>query len=165
MAVAVALQHTMSVTETLSVGIPDVSASTNANVTHDQWNTTKSLNSGSSPPVTVSASFLATLSGGALTVDLTAMSGTNGAAVSASGLTPRCIKFQNPSGNANPITIAKGAASGYTGLGATFLLTLQPGQEASFYLAANGTAVSGGVKTFDLTGTASQALNVIVVAG
>jgi hypothetical protein len=164
MAVSVQFSHQMTVTETLSVSIPDVVAQ-NAVVVHDQFNRTATLNASSTPAVSVSASFVATLSGGALTIDLTNMTGTNGAVVNANGLVPRLIKFMNPATNANPITIAKGASNGYTGLGATYSRTLQPGQETSDYLANNGTAVSGTVKTFDLTGTGSQVLNVQVVAG
>src|SRR6476660_6066460 len=110
----------LTVVETVTVGVPDVNTGANANIQHDQFNKTQTLNAGTSPAATVTASFVATLSGGALTLDLTAMTGTNGATVNANGLTPRCIVFQNPATNANPITVAKGASNGYTGLGTSF---------------------------------------------
>ncbi|VTS03548.1 unnamed protein product [Gemmata massiliana] len=123
------------------------------------------LTGSGTPNVTAHANGSKALTAGAGSLDLTALVGINGAAVSLDGLKPRAILFENPATNANPITIAKGAANGYTGLGAAFSHVLQPGQKVLFNLAAAGTAVSSTVKVFDLTGTGTQALNYQIVAG
>jgi hypothetical protein len=84
--------------------------------------------------------------------------------VTLSGLTPFMILFQNPSANANAITIAEGASNGYSGLGASFKIVLQPGEECRILKQA-ASAVGSGSKTFDLTGTGAQALGVQIAAG
>ena len=43
-------------------------------------------------------------------------------------------KFRNPEENANPITIEAADANGYDLLGAGWLITLNPGASAMFYL-------------------------------
>jgi hypothetical protein len=86
-------------------------------------------------------------------------------AVSLNGLKPRAILLENPSANANPITVSIGAANGYAGLGADFSLTLKPGQKGLLWLDAAADAVDGTHKTLDLAGTAAQALKYQIVAG
>jgi hypothetical protein len=134
-------------------------------VTFDGGNETKTLTASSTPPVTAHAVGQQALSSGTGTIDLRSLTGLNGVAVDLNGLKPTAILFENPVANANPITIAKGATNGYTGLGANFSLTLQPGQTVLLDLVAAGTAVSGTVKTLDLSGTGSQALKYQMVAG
>jgi hypothetical protein len=95
----------------------------------------------------------ATLSGGSLTLDLTASPYSGGVKV------PIRAFFLNPASNANNITIAKGATNGYTGFGSTFAITLAPGESCQLNAL---TALSGSVKTLDLTGTGSQVLVVQV---
>jgi hypothetical protein len=85
--------------------------------------------------------------------------------VDLNGLKPRAVLFENPATNANPITIAVGASNGYTGFGADYSETLQPGQKVLKRLGSAGTAVSGTVKTLDISGTGTQALKYQMVAG
>ena len=87
--------------------------------------------------------------GGTATLDMTAAPFSGGTKV------PFRIFVLNPATNANSITIAKGASSGYTGLGTTFTQTLLPGESASYFPT---TALSPTVKDLDLSGTAGQAL-------
>lgn len=123
------------------------------------------LTASSTPNVTGHAFGTVTMTAGAATLDLTAASGVEGATVSLSGLEPRAFIFENPSTNANNVTIAKGVTNGYTGLGASFSVTLKPGHKAMFYCDDDGTAVSGTDKTFDISGTGSQTLKYQVIAG
>lgn len=134
-------------------------------MTFDGLTEEQALTATTTPPVTVHAVGSQALSSGTASIDLTSLTGLNGVSVSLSGLKPRAILFENPAANANSITIAKGASNGYTGLGSSFSITLQPGQKAFFLLDSSGTAVSGSVKTLDLSGTGSQSLNYQTVAG
>jgi hypothetical protein len=85
--------------------------------------------------------------------------------VDGTGLRVQAIKLSNPAANANAITIAKGAAAGYTGLGANFSLTLVPGAEAMLFNNDGGADIGAANKTLDLTGTGTQSLSVGVVLG
>ena len=125
----------------------------------DNTVTINGMNTNTSPAITKDACFTVTLSGGAATIDLTSITDPNLGTVTFNTLTPITIKFANPSANANNITIAKGASNGYTGLGSSFSLTIPPGGEATLHL-VGASAVGGSSKTFDLTGTGSQTLNV-----
>jgi hypothetical protein len=165
----------MSVRATIDLGLTVVESvgsdaagyanSARNSVTFDGGGTNETLTASSTPPVTAHAVGQQAMSGGTGSIDLRALTGLNGAAVDLNGLKPRAILFENPATNANPITVSKGASNGFTGLGSSFSLTLQPGQKVLLRLGASGTAVSGTVKTFDLAGTGSQALKYQIVAG
>ncbi len=91
----------------------------------------------------------ATMTSGAVTIDMTAAPYSGGTTV------PIRAFFLNPASNANSITIAKGASNGYTGFGSAFSITLAPGESCGLNAL---TALSGSVKTLDVTGTGSQVL-------
>lgn len=129
----------------------------------------RTLTSATTPAVTKHSSFQKTLSSGLGTIDLTSLPDDQGtaAAVTLNGLKPHSLIFRNLAANANAITVAVGASNGYDGLGASFTITLQPGDEFR-YSGTDGaglTEISSSKKTFDLTGTGSQVLEVQVVAG
>ncbi len=130
----------------------------------NQLSTTETLNSSSTPAVTKSCTLALALSTGAITLDMTSMvDAVDGLTKTITGLTPAYIKFQNPSTNANPITIVFGGSNPYTGFGAAFGVTLKPGSEATYRVGS--IVVDGSHKTFDLTGTGSQVLNIHILAG
>lgn len=97
------------------------------------------------------------LTAGTATIDLTA------SPYSASGKHVQAITFKATSTNANTITIAKGASNGYAGLGASFSLTLDPGQQMTVYPISTAAAVGGTNKTLDLTGTLTQSVQVSIL--
>lgn len=165
MAVAVAKNLQLTVLENNSTAAPDVNVSSGGVLVHDQWNTQVKYDSTTTPAVSKTASFQAALSGGALTIDLTSLTGSNGGSVTFTTLKVVTARFQNPSTNANAIVIGKGAANGYTGFGATFLISVPPGGEYCVDLSTGGVTVDGTHKTLDMTGTAAQALNVSLTAG
>lgn len=134
-------------------------------VTHSNFNTAVTLNSGSTPPATKVAAFEVALTAGSGSIDLTALTGTNGEAVDGSGLRVQAIKIRNKSTNANAISIAKGASNGYDGFGANFKITLAVGADAMLLSQDAGSDISGTNKIFDLVGTGSQVLQVLVVLG
>ena len=113
----------------------------------------------SNPPVTTfggtvtPVDFQMTMTAGAVTLDLSAIP-TN-PVVDGTGKAVYGLYLLNPATNANSITIAKGASSGYTGFGTSFSTTLAPGESCQL---ASKTAISGSVKTLDITGTLAQAL-------
>lgn len=168
MAATVSLTYSSILTaiETLDQSLVPDAVDANRKITHNGFNTASlSLSGSTTPPVSMVASFQQALSGGAATIDLTNMPGTNGAAVNGTGLKVRAFKFLNPATNANPITIATGASNGYALAGSAFSVTLAPGQETSMYLKDGAPAIGSGAKTLDLTGTGSQVLHAILVIG
>jgi len=125
----------------------------------------RTLKSDTSPPVTCGALFQQALAAGVATIDLTALDGFNDKVVNGTGLRVQLLRVRNPATNANPISIAKGAANGYDGLGAAFGVTLAPGAEVTILTNDAGSDIGSGNKTLDLTGTGSQALDVEIVMG
>ena len=105
------------------------------------------------------------LTGGAGTIDLTAMTGTNGVSVDGTGLRVQFAKFLNPATNANPITVKKGVTNGYDGFGAAFLIILAPGAEALIRLNDSGSDIGSSNKTLDLVGTLVQPLSYEIIVG
>jgi len=125
----------------------------------------KSQDATSTPAIAGGGFCSVALAAGAATVDLTSLTTVSGRNFSLSGLKVRQMKLTNPSANANAITIAKGAANGYTGFDAAFKITLQPGQSWLFDDAGNGVLVDATHKTLDLTGTGTQALQIAITGG
>lgn len=164
MSVNVAYETKVTATETLETNVPATPAGSRS-VVHSAWNTTKALKSDSTPPATKVAAFEQAMSGGAATIDLSALTGTNGATVVGTGLRVQVLKVKAPATNGNPITVSKGASNGYDGLGAAFSHTLVPGAEATFFLNDGGSDIGGSNKTLDLAGTLAQVLQVEIVLG
>lgn len=168
----------MSVTVTDSIGmtIQEIPPSNTTLITtsnavqFDSLNQTQTLTSSTTPAVTKQVSYQVALSTGALTIDLTSMAGgTNGATVTFSGLKVCGYLFENPSTNANSITIVGGASSGYLIFGTAGSVVLAPGHRIKMQV-KQGTSsglptVDGTHKNIDLSGTGSQVLNVQMIAG
>ena len=156
---AVTIQSRVYTVETLTND--DVPA--NSTVTHSQYDVLTNLSASTTPNVDTAAFETFTLSSGSATIDLTALT-LNGAAVSLSAKQPRALHIKNT--GSNSMTIAKGASNGYTGLGSSFSITLAAGAGVLIdWPNDNSTAVSGSVKTLDVTGTGTDTLQLSVVAG
>lgn len=164
MAVTLTYNSNLTVVETLEANVA-FAASNGKSVTYNGLNTTASLNASSTPIVSKTASLVKALASGSGTIDLTAVLGTNGATVDASGLKVVAMKLRGKSTNGNPITIAKGASNGYDAFGASFSITLKANMEITVYSASNATAISSTNKILDLTGTGSQELEVQLIFG
>lgn len=154
----------VTVRETIETNVP-AAASNGAIVLHSGFNKTATLTAASSIPATKVASFQKALSSGTATIDLTSLTGTNGATVVGTGLKVQLAKFANPSTNANSIGLTFGASNPYNLLGAAFQFTLLPGQEITIYGNEAAPDVGSGAKTIDMVGTGAQALNCIIVLG
>jgi hypothetical protein len=147
-------------TETLSTNVP---AAKNPVIRHDQFDLSVTLKSTPAPPVTKTSAKTYALVGGALTIDLTALSGTSNEAVDGTGLKVQAIKIKNTGTNA--MTFVQGAANDYELVGATFSFTLLAGQHAMFYLNDAAPDVGATDSDIDVSGTGTETFEMILVMG
>jgi len=150
-------RHTL--TQTFDTGEAD------GGVVRTTMDTVANLDADSTPAVTEGGFFQQLMTAGAATVDLTNLTDVRGRAVNLNALKPRSIKIKALDANAGAVTIAKGASNGYTGFGSNFSLTLPAGGEVELYFGSAGTAVSGTVKTLDLSGTGTDGVQISLSAG
>lgn len=161
--ISAAYSSSIAVTETFSSA-----SSADNTILVNGISETGTLTASSTVPATKHTYYTLTMSGGTGSIDLTSLPGlTADETVVGTGLKLQLLKLKVPTSNANPVTIAKGASNGY-GLpvaGTTWTVTLSPGQSAMFYLADLAPDVASGARILDVTGTASQTLEVGVVLG
>lgn len=149
-AVSVAYSALATATETLPNNTGSAS-DVKRIVTHDQYNETFTLDATTTPPVTLHAAFLATLSGGALTIDLRALTGTNGVSVDGNGLRVQVLRIKNL--GANELTVSAGASNGLS-IGAG--LVIPAGGHVQMFLNDGISDIDATHKTIDLAGTGAQ---------
>lgn len=159
----IVLQST--VIETLTATEAPFGQTGSLNLTHSGLNksTVREATSAAGENVTQTVYGKVTMAAGVGSLNLASAPGLNGVLKDLTGLRIRSIHLRAAAANANPITIAKGAANGFTGLGAAFSLTLSAGREA--LLEPDQTAVAAAVRVFDVTGTGTQELEFIITAG
>lgn len=162
MSVSVTYEARATVVETLEAN-PDSASATKRQVTHGQFDQTAKLDSGSTPPATKVAAFRLTLTGGAATVDMRALTGTNGASVDGNGLKPQIVRVKNL--GANALTIQPGASNGHDLFGAASLLIVPPGAHVQFFTNDGVEDVDDTHKTLDVIGTGSQVSEWTVIMG
>jgi hypothetical protein len=162
MSVSVIYSSILTVKDTLSAGVGLVSQPV---VTHDGLNTGGDFSGTTTPAVTKVASGTATLSSGAATINLAALTGPGGAPVDFTGLKVQFAKITAPATNANDIVITPGASNGIDLFGGSSSLTIRPGMEILVKFNDQGPDVASGDRTIDLAGTGSQTLNYEFVAG
>ena len=159
MSLSVQIQSKVTTTETLTGD--DLNA--NSTLLHNGYDVDRTVTGDTTPNATKAAYQTFTLTDGAATVDLTSLL-LNGSAVTFDGLNPRAIHIKNT--GAASMTFAKGASNGFTGLGASFSLTLPAGAGVLVdWPSDNATAVSSTVKTIDVTGTGTDTFQLSAVAG
>lgn len=164
MSVQTTFNLTVNTIETLTTNVPAAVGGGNT-LTHGGFNTALTLNATSTPPATECAYFEQALSSGAATIDLRALTGSNGRAIDLNGLKVQVFKVKAKASNANPITVTVGASNGYLLAGSAWKVILQPGQEFVFSGNAAAPAVGASAKTIDLSGTGTQSVEVAVIAG
>jgi len=163
MAVSATYKSELTVTDTIS-GTPALSTSDNT-VTHNALNRNLTLNATSTPDAELVAEFRATLSGGAFTIDLTAIPTLLGT-VDASGKKVRAFKFRALSTNSGAITVAPGASHAYNMLGTGWSIPVPVDGEVLMYLKDTAPAVvDSSADTLSLSGTGTDALDVIFLFG
>jgi len=134
----------------------------------DSMNENITLTGSTSPASTKGSIFTVTLSGGAATLDLTAIPGlTPNETIDGTGLKVQFIKFTPTSSNANPITVSKGASNGYgmTAAGTTWSIPMDAGQSETKQLNASSITIDATHKNIDFAGTAAQTIKVAIVLG
>lgn len=139
-------------------------------ISGSDWNTATLLKSTTTPAVSKVAYFRK----GTGTIDLTSLTGSDGQALSFSGLKVRAAKVRNPTTNTGRITFY-GTASNpgypmlnvvYEGSDQGFLMVLVPGQEVTMYLASSAPTVSSTVKDMVVTAAVTgEKLDVALAAG
>lgn len=161
MPVSVSYAANVSVTETLT----DTYLAANSSVLHNGLNNAVTLNSGTTPPATMVADFALTLSSGAGTIDLRALTSTNAKTIDGNGLKVQVVKLRNKSTNSNPMTLTTGATNGYELLGPSWSIVLQVGAEIQLFLNDASPDIAAADKTIDVAGTGSQVLECLFVLG
>jgi hypothetical protein len=157
MAVSGRYNFVMNATETLTAGTP---AAADATVVHSGYDETAILDADSTPPFTKVSYFLVTLVAGVYTIDLTALTGANGA-VDGTGLKVQAIRVKNLGDNA--MTFAAGASNGINiGVGT---ITVPADGIAMFYCPEAGQDIAAGDRTIDVAGTLVETAEVSIWMG
>lgn len=164
---AATLSATVAATCTVTEILDNTPFATSAHkqVTHDVLNQSESLTTGGTVPITVVAAFNKALVAGTASIDFTSLTGTNGATVSGSGLKLQVAIIKAKTTNANAITIADGANNGYGGFGSNFEVVLDADQWVMLFGKDKEPDVDATHKTWDLIGTGTQSVDMILVFG
>lgn len=163
MALTLTFTPTIQAAETLESGVTFAS---DTSITHAISDLSLALTGSSSPPVSKIAEGRKAMSGGAGTIDFSAIAGANGATQDMTGLKLRFAIFRNPSTNTGSISIVDGASNGYNIFGdSSGSETLLVGQWLIRYFAGNADAVASGDKTIDIAGTGTESLDYWLVFG
>lgn len=158
MSVNVTYSFEMTVKETLETGVP---AAENPVVNHAGYNESGTLKATSTPPATKHAQFPLTLSGGAATINLAALTGTNGATVDGTGLRVQMLRIKNL--GANNMTFSEGASNGIALVGLPIVVA--PSGIVQVYLNDAAPDIASGDRTIDVSGTGAQTAEISIVMG
>ena len=118
-------------------------------VTH-ALNDDHTLTASSTPDAELVYSGVQALTAGTATIDLMALTNTEGTTIITNTKIVRAIKIKATAGNANPITLTEGASNGYELFGNGWTVALEAGDHILAYLGANAPAVSASTKDIDL---------------
>ena len=161
MSVSVTYAATATVVETLPNNTGSAPTATRQ-VTHTEYNESATLNSGSTPPATLVAEFLLTLTAGAATIDLTALTGTNSATVDGTGLRPQVVRIKNL--GANAMTFVTGASNGHNHFTSSGTVVRPSGHIMNFPYDGDED-IDATHKTWGVSGTGSQTAEVTIILG
>lgn len=167
MSLTVLFRSTLSITETLPTNTGSAADDLRI-ITHKNYNITRDLTAVSTPPVTLQASFLLMLSGGLATIDLRALTGTNGAVIDGNGLKVQYCRVKNL--GANIMTFYEGASNGHdffsinsgAGVGGQ---VVRSGGSMLLESYDAGDDIDATHKTWDVIGTDTQTAEVTIIMG
>lgn len=163
MSVSVAYAFTATITEVLPSNT-DSASSANRTVTHTNFNESGTLDATvTASPATLQASFVKELSSGSGSIDLTALTGTNGATVDGTGLQPQIVRVKNL--GANSLTIKGGASNGHSAFTSTDGTVIPAGGIAMFFFNDGTQNIGSSDRIWDLTGTGAQTSEWTIVMG
>ena len=165
MSVTLSYTSNLTATEILESNVPAVSITANKEVKHTGFNKVVTLNSSSTPPTTKVAAFEQALAAGAATIDLTALTGTNGVSVDGTGLKVQAIKLVNKAANSTAMTLSKGLTNGYDAWGANFEVDVAPGAEIVMFTNDAGSDIGAANKTLDIAGSGIETAQIIIIMG
>ena len=158
MSVSVSYDFNITIRETLETGVPDVSTPV---IVHNAYNESARLTASTTPPVTKSSSFLLTLSSGAATIDLAALTGAGGAAIDGTGLRVQLMRIKNL--GANAMTFSEGASNGIALSGLP--MVVPPGGITQRFFNDASPDIASGDRTIDVAGTGAQTAEITIVLG
>ena len=170
MAAAVTAKFDLRITadETLALGLDNV---TDTPFEHTLGVDNGKLTATTTPAATKVFSDTINLSSGSATLDLTSLAGPASTTVTFSGLKVQLVKLKCPLTNTAGITVdAKDATTGYNLFGATNAVTTEkiefmPGMVASINTNDQLQDVDSTHKDLTLTGTGTESIRVLLVAG
>lgn len=161
MSVTTSWALTVNTNETLGT---DVDAAGAPVITHNDFSTNGNLSAATTPPATLVAYETVALVAGAATIDLTALTGTNGIAVDGTNLKVQVFKIKNKTGNA-AMTFVEGAATGYLLMGSGWKVILLAGQEQQFVGNDATPDITALLKHIDVSGTGTEEFELSVIMG
>lgn len=158
----------LEVDETLALS-QDLSAA-ETTFQHKTTETTRGTRTTSSPvPVTKTFSDKLNLVAGALTLDLTALTGPSGTTVDFTGLKVQNLKLACPAANTAGITVDRGAANPYNLFGedngSAEQVEILPGCSLEMAWNDNAEDVDATHSDVQFAGTGTEAIEIILVAG
>ena len=158
MSLSVSYNFGLTVRETIEAGVAGVS---NPTLTFDGYNESGTKNGSSVPAVTKQSQFLLTLTAGAATINLAALTGANGATVDMTGLRVQFIRIKNL--GANSMAFANGASNGIALPSGT--ITVPAGGIYQAYFADASPDIAAADRTLDVTGTLVETAEITIIAG
>jgi len=105
------------------------------------------------------------LTDGSATIDLTDLSDKGGNTIASTGKKVRIISVIPTSTNTGAITLSTGASNGYGLKGAGWSEALSAGQDMLFYANTKTPDIATDAKTIDLSGTAVESIDLLIVFG
>ena len=162
MPITVAYAATASVVETLPNNTGSAAAASRV-VTHSEYNEGAQYTSASTPPVTLVAEFLLTLTTGAATIDLRTLTGTNGAVVDGNGLKVQIVRIKNL--GANNMTFKGGSSTPHNMFTVTTGQVVFPGGHLMIFSNDNGDDIDATHKFWDVEGTGAQTAEITIIMG
>ncbi len=162
MSVEIKQHNLLRVTQTIpNIGNTGVGAATRA---LGLGEASRTLNATSTPPATDAYKGTFALSGGALTLDLTALVEAGLPTLDMTGLKLQTIKVINAVGN-GPLTVSEGAANGYPVYGAAGSVILPAGASNQQDYADNAADVATADADIDFAGTGSELFDLLMIFG
>lgn len=155
---------TLSVTANEQIDDNAPAVLSTAQVAHDQYKTSATLSSSTTPAITEVVSVLVTLSGGAATVDFTSLTKAGGGSLDTTGLKLQAAYFEVP--GSSSMTISDGATNGYNIFGdASGQVTIPGTGSLGFYFPEGLDDVATADATIDFAGTGTDTCKCVFLFG
>lgn len=162
MSLTVTQHNRLNVVQTLA-GVGDTGAGASVR-TLSLNEPTRTLNATSTPPATDAYRATVALSGGALTLDLTALAETGLPTLDLSTKKLQLIKVSNPAGN-GALTVSEGATAGYPVYGVGKSIIIPAGAANQMEYADNAADVAVADAEIDFAGSGSETFDIIMIFG